>query len=79
MMAIAPFSTAIRTKGRAHIGHDYAEWLRAQDMNPDELLAEYSLNTYQAGATVKGFGGVYVPTEDDDNVPPASAPDALVY
>ena len=57
-------------KGPQDIGHNYAEWLRAKGANPDTLLADYSPETYQAGAKIKSFGGVYVPTKDKDNVPP---------
>ncbi len=57
-------------KGPGDIGHDYAEWLQAQGADPEKLLAEYSPETYREGAKVKGFGGVFVPTEAHDNVPP---------
>lgn len=57
-------------KGPNDYGHDYAEWLRAQGANPEELLLEYNkMDSYRQGAKVKSFGGVYEPTEESDNVP----------
>ena len=58
-------------KGPNDHGHDYAEWLRAQGADPEKLLHEYSkMDSYRQGAKVKSFGGVYEPTQEQDNVPP---------
>lgn len=57
-------------KGPRHPGHDYAEWLRAQGADADRLMLPYSPGTYRDGAKIKGFGGVYEPTIDADNIPP---------
>ena len=57
-------------KGPRTFGHDYAEWLRAQGANPDELMADQNPGNYREGATVKSFGGVFEPTPDNDNIPP---------
>lgn len=58
-------------KGPNDFGHDYAEWIRAQGADSEELLLEYNqMDSYRRGATEKSFGGVYEPTADQDNVPP---------
>ena len=58
-------------KGPNDYGHDYAEWLKQQGANPENLLLEYNkMDSYRKGATEKSFGGVFEPTEDADNVPP---------
>ena len=57
-------------KGANDPGHDYAEWLRFQGVDPEALLLGYSPETYRQGAKVKSFGGIYEPTEAQDNVPP---------
>ena len=57
-------------KGPREVGHDYAEWLRARGENPEALMDSHSPETYRDGAKVKSFGGVYVPTQADDNVLP---------
>jgi arylsulfatase A-like enzyme len=57
-------------KGPNDIGHDYAEWLRDQGADPEELLLGHTRETYRMGATLKSFGGLYEPTEKCDNVPP---------
>lgn len=57
-------------KGPREIGHDYAEWLRAQGVEPDALMDSHDPATYRDGAKIKSFGGLYVPTPDDDNAPP---------
>ncbi len=58
-------------KGPDDFGHDYADWLRLQGADPAELLLEHNkIGSYRKGATVKSFGGVYEPTESQDNVPP---------
>ena len=57
-------------KGANDIGHDYAEWIREQGGDPEALLLGYATNTYRMGAKIKTFGGVYEPTETEDNVPP---------
>ena len=52
--------------------HAYADWVRAQGGNADELLMAHSPTSvsYQQGAEVKTFGGLYEPTPEKDNVPP---------
>lgn len=57
-------------KGPREFGHDYAEWLRQQGADPDALMAPQSTTTYRDGAEQKGFGGVFAPTAEDDNIPP---------
>lgn len=57
-------------KGPQDYGHDYAEWLRRQGANPDELMADQSPGTYHQGAEKKDFGGVFVPTAEEDTIPP---------
>ena len=57
-------------KGPREFGHDYADWLRQQGANPDELMADTSPGTYHKGADQKGFGGVFAPTPTADNIPP---------
>ena len=57
-------------KGPREYGHDYAEWLRQQGADPDALLEIPSPETYREGAAQKGFGGVFVPNPEADNVPP---------
>lgn len=57
-------------KGPREYGHDYAEWLRAQGANPDELMVSQSPQTYSQGAEKKSFGGLYEPTKNDDTIPP---------
>lgn len=57
-------------KGPTEYGHDYAEWLRRQGANPEELMASQSPATYHQGANVKGFGGVFAPTPEQDTIPP---------
>jgi len=51
-------------------GHDYAEWLASQGVDPVALLDERSTATYLQGAKVKRFGGLFEPTAEQDNIPP---------
>ena len=64
------FAYSHSQKGPRDFGHDYAEWLRQQGADPDELMADQSPGTYREGAERKGFGGVYVPSAEADNIPP---------
>ena len=57
-------------KGPLDYGHDYAEWVRQQGGNPEELMADASPETYHLGADHKSFGGAFVPTPDEDTIPP---------
>ena len=57
-------------KGADSSGHDYAEWFREREAKPEELMAEYDPANYRDGATVKGFGGLFEPTSEQDNIPP---------
>ncbi|MEM7032948.1 MAG: sulfatase-like hydrolase/transferase [Chloroflexota bacterium] len=57
-------------KGPNAPGHDYAEWLRSQGANPEDLMAPTSPETYLDGANQKNFGGVFEPTPEDDTIPP---------
>lgn len=59
-------------KGPRAYGHDYAEWMRQQGADPDAWMAESQPKSddYRLGAERKGFGGVFVPTDEDDNIPP---------
>ncbi|MEZ4676846.1 MAG: sulfatase-like hydrolase/transferase [Caldilineaceae bacterium] len=57
-------------KGPRDFGHDYAEWLRQQGADPDTLMADQSPGTYRQGAEKKAFGGVFVPTAEEDTIPP---------
>jgi arylsulfatase len=60
-------------KGPNELGHDYAEWLRAEGLDAQALLGERQVNdaaSYRQGASLKSFGGFYEPTLDNDNVPP---------
>ncbi|MBT6273119.1 MAG: sulfatase-like hydrolase/transferase [Chromatiales bacterium] len=60
-------------KGPNELGHDYAEWLRAEGIDANECLGDRQVNdeaSYRQGAQLKSFGGFYEPSEDRDNVPP---------
>ncbi len=60
-------------KGPNDFGHDYAEWLRAEGLDPEVYLADRQVNdpkSYREGAKLKSFGGLYEPAADADNVPP---------
>jgi len=59
-------------KGPHKFGHDYAEWIRQQGVDPATLLPDLSpgRESYLQGAEVKSFGGVYEPTAEQDTVPP---------
>lgn len=58
-------------KGPRRYGHDYAEWLRAQGVEPDEMMATPTdMKTYLQGAKQARFGGIKEPTEEQDNFPP---------
>ena len=58
-------------KGPRKPGHDYADWLRSVGADPDVLMAKPTDKaSYLEGAKQKRFGGVQVPTEDNDNFPP---------
>jgi arylsulfatase len=60
-------------KGPNEFGHDYAEWLRAEGIDPNEVLGERQVNdreSYRQGAKLQSFGGLYEPTEEQDNIPP---------
>ena len=50
-------------------GHDYAQWIRDQGANADELMQEFQPRNYRQGAENKNFGGVYAPTPENDNIP----------
>ena len=52
--------------------HDYADWIRLQGSDPAELIPGNwgGEDSYRRGAEVKSFGGLFEPTESDDNVPP---------
>ena len=51
-------------------GHDYAQWLRSQGENLEDLMDELRPENYRKGAEDKSFAGVYEPTADEDNIPP---------
>ena len=60
-------------KGPNEFGHDYAEWIRAEGIDPKDVLSDRQVNdpaSYRQGAKLKSFGGLYEPTADSDNVPP---------
>jgi len=57
-------------RGPRIYGHDYAEWVRQQGGDADELMAPYQTNNYREGARIPTFGGLYEPTTDADNMPP---------
>ena len=58
-------------KGPRKQGHDYADWLRSEGVDPDALMAQPTdKSTYLEGAKQKRFGGVKAPTEEEDNFPP---------
>lgn len=60
-------------KGPNDFGHDYAEWLRAEGLDPESVLRERQVNdavSYRQGAKLQSFGGFYEPTPTYDNVPP---------
>lgn len=54
-------------------GNDYVDWLSAQGIDPDSILQRReitSLDDYRRAGTQAGFGGLRVPTPENDNVPP---------
>ena len=51
-------------------GHDYADWLRDQGHDPAQLMIPQRAQAYRQGAAKKSSAGVYVPTPDQDNIPP---------
>lgn len=58
-------------KGPRRYGHDYAEWLRDQGVEPDEMMATPTdIKTYLQGAKQARFGGIKEPTAEQDNFPP---------
>lgn len=57
-------------KGPRVAGHDYADWLRQQGIEPELLMEGQSPGTYRDGAKVKSFGGLYEPSAAKDNIPP---------
>lgn len=60
-------------KGPRDFGHDYAEWLRTQGVDPEALLPPLPGTTsesYLKGASDKNVGGVHRPTPEQDNIPP---------
>ena len=58
-------------KGPDQKGHDYARWIHDRGANPHELMAPESPQTYRFGSKVKSFSGLYEPSLDQDNIPPA--------
>ena len=68
-------------KGPNDFGHDYAEWLRAEGLDPEVYLAERQVNdpkSYREGAKLKSFGGLYEPARCRQRATaPSSVP--LVY
>ena len=57
-------------KGPHDIGHDYAEWVRQQGHDPETYLHSQSAATYRQGAEKKEFGGLYIPSAEQDTTPP---------
>ena len=60
-------------KGPNDFGNDYAQWLRDRGFDPEAILSERQVNepnSYQKGAKLKSFGGLYEPTITRDNIPP---------
>ncbi len=57
-------------KGPREYGHDYAEWIRQQGVAPEEIMQSQSPDTYRQGAEQQGFGGVFEPSPEADNIPP---------
>ena len=59
-------------KGPRSFGHDYAEWLRLQGADPDELMGSEIDNStiYRQGAGDLNFAGVLEPSPANDNIPP---------
>ena len=54
-------------------GNSYVEWLEAQGIAPESILQRReftSAASYRRAGTHPNFGGLSVPTPEDDNVPP---------
>ena len=60
-------------KGGNEPGNEYVEWLKAQGIDPDSILQPReiaSLDDYRRAGTQASFGGLRLPTPQQDNVPP---------
>ncbi len=60
-------------KGGNEPGNEYVEWLKSQGIDPDSILerrAIASVNEYRRAGTQAGFGGLKIPTPENDTVPP---------
>ena len=58
-------------KGPNAFGHDYAEWLRQQGVNPENLMqTPVQASNYRDGAHRQSFGGLREPSDNQDNIPP---------
>ena len=60
-------------KGGDEPGNDYVAWLRAQDIDPDSILQRRevaSVDDYRGAGRLRSFGGLKIPTPQDDNAPP---------
>lgn len=64
------FEYSHSSKGPEQAHHDYVDWLRRQGVDPFSLMEKSDPSTYRAGANVRSFGGLYEPSEDQDNIPP---------
>lgn len=60
-------------KGPRDRGHDYAQWIADQGMQPEDIISERAVSdpaNYRLGAKLKAFGGLYEPSPEQDNIPP---------
>ena len=60
-------------KGGNEPGNEYVEWLKAQGIDPDSVLQKRevaSVDDYRRAGKAAGFGGLSIPTRENDNVPP---------
>ena len=65
------FQYSHRHKGPNAFGYDYAEWLRQQGANPENLMqTPVKAANYRDGAHQQSFGGLHEPSADRDNIPP---------
>ena len=58
-------------KGPLLPGHDYARWIADQGYDPSDLIEPtVRKEEYRDGERLRNFGGLVIPTRENDNIPP---------
>ena len=65
------FQYSHHSKGPDEYGHEYAEWMKNQEVDLFQIMPEKKpAEDYRLGAKLKSHSGLYEPNPEEDNIPP---------